>query len=78
MIPGDKVMIYEDPVTQKRPEGRGRLIKKLGDQPKGIAILLKRFGNQTDIHEYWQVRFMDGMVCKRWIKTKEEPCKLTT
>ena len=72
MTPGDRVMIYEDPITQLKPEGRGRLIKKLGDQPKGIAILLKGFKDQADVHEYWLVRFMDGIECRRWIKIKEE------
>ena len=63
MTPGDRVMIYEDPVTQKRPEGRGRLVKKL----EGINGLFKSRGNQ----EYWLVRFMDGMECWRWIKVEE-------
>ena len=57
MTPGDKVMIYEDPIIQKRPEGRGRLIKRV---------------IQESNKELWRVRFMDGMECWRWIKIKEE------
>ena len=57
MTPATRVMIYEDPITQKVPEGRGRLIEKLCES----------FGQ-----EFWRVRFMDGMECMRWVKVEEE------
>ncbi|MDL1959117.1 MAG: hypothetical protein LWX01_04625 [Deltaproteobacteria bacterium] len=51
----DKVVIYHDPITKKRPEGE--------------AILLNRLVQQFD-QEYWAVRFMNGWVSSRWIKKK--------
>ena len=57
MTPGDRVMIYEDPITKLRPEGRARLIEKFLEVPG---------------EEFWKVRFMDGFKCYRWIKIKEE------
>ena len=57
MTPGNKVMIYEDPITQLKPEGRGRLIRRVGQLPD---------------QEYWRVRFMDGYECIRWIKVEEK------
>lgn len=40
---GDIVEIYEDPITQKKPEGQA------------ILVRMKRY--MPDHLEYWQVRF---------------------
>jgi len=55
---GDIVMVYEDPVTEQKPEGK--------------AELLKLIIPGTD-QEYWKVRFIDdGTIVWRWIKPREE------
>ena len=58
MQPGDKVMIFEDPITQLKPEGTATLVENykpdIGD---GLSI--------------WTVRFEDdGYVTTRTIKPK--------
>jgi len=54
MNKGHLVMIYEDPITKKKPEGKARLIEKLG---------------KTRGREYWRVRFLsDYFVADRWIE----------
>jgi len=50
--PGDRVMIYTDPVTQEAKEGE--------------AILLQRLIKNSPM-EYWRVKFTDG-IAHRWIK----------
>ncbi|KKN87470.1 hypothetical protein LCGC14_0259250 [marine sediment metagenome] len=45
MKPGDTVTIYEDPMTQRVPEGEAKLIKKISTSMGG---------------ERWIVRFDDG------------------
>ena len=60
MTPGDKVMIYEDPIIQKKPEGKARLIELIN---RGIG------------EELWEVRFMDGFKCWRWIKVEGEDAR---
>lgn len=41
---GQIVTIYEDPITQKKPEGKAKLIKR---------------HHIVDNMEYWQVEFLD-------------------
>lgn len=56
----DIVIIYEDPLTEKNPEGKAKLIKKIIDTRQGN-------GNQ----EYWTVRFLsDNFICDRFISIK--------
>jgi len=51
---GQVVTIYEDPITEKRPEGK--------------ATLIKFHFAQWD-QEYWTVRFQeDGVLRSRWVK----------
>jgi hypothetical protein len=51
---GQVVTIYEDPITQQRPEGK--------------ATLIKFHFAQWD-QEYWTVRFQeDGALTSRWVK----------
>jgi hypothetical protein len=49
---GDKVTVYEDPITRVKPEGEVELIT-IQDESDGM--------------EFWEVRFKDGMRCGRWI-----------
>lgn len=54
MKPGDIVMIYEDPITQQKEEGRAKLIKQLFDSGDG--------------QPYWLVEFLeDNYRCQRFI-----------
>ena len=56
MKKGDTVMVYEDPLTEQKPEGE--------------AVLLKRQDFCLNGMERWQVRFVsDGFVCDRNVKT---------
>ncbi len=60
MKKGDVVMIYKDPITEKEPEGKARLVKKQ---------------HESDYSEFWQVAFVEdgddfGTVCRR-LKKKE-------
>jgi hypothetical protein len=53
---GQVVMIYEDPVTELKPEGKARLIVREGVGRNGL--------------ETWKVRFIDdGFTANRIIKT---------
>ena len=45
MIKGDIVMIYQDPITQLKPEGKARLVCKIMDWEDGI--------------ERWRVHFLE-------------------
>lgn len=50
----DTVMIYQDPITQLKPEGKAVLLHKIQDFSDGL--------------EYWKVRFVDdGQFCARTI-----------
>lgn len=42
--PGDIITVYYDPVTQKQPEGRAKLLQLLVDR---------------DDRQFWQVSFVD-------------------
>lgn len=55
--PGDKIMIYEDPFTEEKPEGEVVLVEKLIDH--------------GEEQEYWEVRFVGPDwqdTYKRWIR----------
>lgn len=54
MDKGDKVMIYEDPATQKREEGMATLVKK-------------RYWRSAHGSERWTVRFEDNDIRERII-----------
>ncbi len=51
------VTIYQDPITQQKPEGRACLLHKVSDEPDGL--------------ECWKVCFIseDGGVYERLIRT---------
>ncbi len=54
------VMVYEDPITQQKPEGLVELERKIWDGAPGEL-------------EYWRVRFLDGgEVTLRFIKAESE------
>lgn len=55
MKEGDVMMIYQDQITQKIPEGEATLI----EQSIGPSFI----GGQ----EYWKVKFKDGFLTHRWI-----------
>lgn len=58
MKKGDVVMVYHDPVTEQKPDGKAELLKLLFVQGE---------------LEYWKVQFLDdGMVTPRFIKAKKE------
>jgi len=58
MKKGDIVMVYEDPITQEKPEGEAELVQCL----VGYGIL-----------EYWEVKFLaTGEVTTRNIKVKSD------
>jgi len=58
MKKGETVIVYTDPLTQSKPEGSAKLLKK-------------EFVNGK--LEYWKVRFIsDGFICRRNIKSKNE------
>lgn len=53
MEKGQIIMIYQDPITQQKPEGEAKLLKLEKDDPD---------------QQYWKVRFLsDGFVTFRWI-----------
>jgi len=55
---GDTVMIYQDPLTKRKPESEAGLIEKMQEDPH---------------QEFWLVRFGDdGYVTGRWIKKEGE------
>ena len=57
MKPGDKVTIYEDPITQLKYEGMARLIKKISN-----------LGNNLEL---WKVKFTeDSLETTRTIKAE--------
>ena len=51
---GDIVMIYDDPITKERPEGKARLMKRLNSSDPNM--------------QQWQVRFLsDRVITERFI-----------
>lgn len=56
----DIVMIYEDPLTCRKPEGKAKLLKLLKDD---IEL------------QFWRVCFDNGETANRWIKKKEDETK---
>ena len=62
MKKGDIVMIYQDPVTEQKLEGKAELLKFIGSNGQL---------DENSILETWQVKFLDDdMVTTRSIKTK--------
>ena len=60
MKKGDIVMIYEDPITKQKPEGKARLLELLFD----VAFE----------QEFWRVIFLkDHFVADRWINKDQKP-----
>lgn len=53
----DKVMIYEDPISRKKPEGEAELI-----------VLM----DENDDMQFWEVKFPDGSVCGRWLMVEND------
>jgi hypothetical protein len=52
----EQVLIYEDPMTEKQPEGLAKLLERLDSD------------SHPDL-EYWKVRFIDDdFLTERWIK----------
>ncbi len=54
MTKGDKVMIYEDPITEAREEAKVLLLRRVSEEHNGV--------------ERWQVMFHDGFTTVRSIK----------
>lgn len=57
---GQVIMVYQDPLTENRPEGEAKLIRKLDE-------------NKLDQTEYWDVLFVGDdpdQVCSRIISIK--------
>jgi len=60
MKKGDIVMVYQDSVTEQKPEGKAELLKLLS---------LDGQLDENSILETWKVKFIDdGMVTTRSIK----------
>jgi hypothetical protein len=61
---GQTVMVYEDPYTRAKPEGKARLLGFHGATYHPL--------------EYWSVRFLsDGFVTDRWINPNPEDCQIS-
>lgn len=61
MKTGDIITIYEDPITEKKPEGKALLLRKMGEDPFTIRPRLS----------YWWVEFLhDGLQTQRLIKIR--------
>ena len=43
LSPGERVMVYEDPAAETKPEG--------------VAVLKKRIGDELGVYERWAVEF---------------------
>jgi hypothetical protein len=57
---GDIAVVYQDPVTKQRPEGR--------------ALLLKALGPRDEWQEYWRVRFLSDDASQRvdrWVDPRD-------
>ncbi len=62
MEKGQKVTVYQDPMTEQKPEGEAILLRKLGEDPPEANPRL----------EAWWVRFLeDGFETNRLIKAGE-------
>ena len=62
--PGKEIIVFEDPITEKKPEGKAILIRKIGLIGSGLE--------GWDLHS-WRVRFLDdGMVTERTIRSDWE------
>jgi hypothetical protein len=58
MNKGDIVTIYEDPLTEKKAEGKAKLIRPILSE------------SDNDL-EYWEVKFENGDIVLRWIRKPE-------
>lgn len=63
MKKGDKVMVYQDPLTEQREEGEAKLLKEITDS---IGIWE---GRNLSL---WEVRFSDGEKATRKILEPED------
>lgn len=60
LAPGDILTIYQDPITEKRAEGRAKLLSCI-DPEAG--------GSSPGELQRWQVRFVsDGFITERFIR----------
>jgi hypothetical protein len=51
MKPGDKVMIYQRPITQEDPEGKAKLIEQIGeDVGDGLTMWLVKFPDEESTY----------------------------
>lgn len=53
---GDKVIVYEDPITERKKEDEAIVLQHL-----------KTFASNNGCNRY-QVKFPDGTIAERWIK----------
>jgi len=59
--PGDKVMVYFDPITEQEPEGKAILLQLLMKDLQGVPPL-----------DYWRVRFTtEPFPVERFIKRRQ-------
>ena len=72
MRPGDVVMVYQDPITEKRPEGKARLARRLGFRPRMVTPDQARaLKPEDDVVRRWLVRFEgETETRERWINEK--------
>lgn len=58
----DVIMVYEDPLTCQRPEGKARLVRPLIPPRQADAA-------RPEALAYWQVEFLDepGATYPRWV-----------
>jgi hypothetical protein len=59
LSPGQVVMIYEDPVSKKKPEGKAKLLKLIRSEEKFEDM------------QFWEVEFEDGTRTERWVDIRE-------
>ena len=45
MIAGDRVTVYEDPITEKKVEGRAEILEIIGEPIDNIQLCQVRFAN---------------------------------
>lgn len=64
MNKGDRVMIYKDPLTRKRPEDKAVLIQR---RSPSAQDLVQDVPLSFDGLERWLVKFDDGFTLERWI-----------
>lgn len=65
MKKGEIIKIYEDPVTETKVEGVGKLLKKIQPDTK---MAEKLWETSPFTLERWLVEFSDGSRVHRWVK----------